>query len=219
MGLFDYEKLSSVTHPYKRAEDIGVSFLEYMSRNSNWVQDMSQWLNPNDPVVSLLNRNVLKATALREELYFIKCKCYKFDGNYNYFTFVVNEHTIYKRFRIYKTKDESTEYFYKGNTPLNEYIHKINNPNDYRIVLKLFNNENTSLKGIFDNLINNYQYNYYLDWNIRDGMVLEPINIVHYNKRTWIYLLQNHNELNLNLDYKSPSSIAYYDSEFAKKYN
>ena len=75
------------------------------------------------------------------------------------------------------------------------------------------------LKGIFDNLINNYQYNYYLDWNIRDGMVLEPINIVHYNKRTWIYLLQNHNELNLNLDYKSPSSIAYYDSEFAKKYN
>lgn len=219
MGLFDYEKLSSVTHPYKKAEDIGISFLEYMSRNSNWVQDMSQWLNPNDPVVSLLNRNVLKATALREELYFIKCKCYKFDGNYNYFTFVVNEHTIYKRFRIYKTKNESTEYFYKGNTPLNEYIHKINNPNDYRIVLKLFNNENASLKSIFDNLDNNYQYKHYLDWNIRDGMVLEPINVIHYNKRTWIYLLQNHNELNLNLDYKSPSSIAYYDSEFAKKYN
>lgn len=219
MGLFDYENLSSVTHPYKKAEDIGVSFLEYMSKNSNWVQDMSQWLNPNDPVVSLLNRNVLKATALREELYFIKCKCYKFDGNYNYFTFVVNEHTIYKRFRIYKTKDEPTEYFYKGNTPLYEYIHKLNNPNDYRVVLKLFNNENASLKSIFDNLDNDYQYNYYLDWDIRDGMVLEPINIIHYNKRSWIYLLQNHNELNLNLDYKSPSSIAYYDSEFAKKYN
>lgn len=219
MGLFDYEKLSSVTHPYKKAEDIGISFLEYMSRNSNWVQDTSQWLDPNDPVVSLLNRNVLKATALREELYFIKCKCYKFDGNYNYFTFVVNEHTIYKRFRIYKTKDEPTEYFYKGNTPLNEYIHKINNPNDYRIVLKLFNNENASLKSIFDNLDNNYQYKHYLNWNIRDGMVLEPINMIHYNKRSWIYLLQNHNELNLNLDYKSPSSIAYYDREFAKKYN
>lgn len=219
MGLFDYENLSSVTHPYKKAEDIGVSFLEYMSKNSNWVKDTSQWLDPNDPVVSLLNRNVLKATALREELYFIKCKCYKFDGNYNYFTFVVNEHTIYKRFRIYKTKDEPTEYFYKGNTPLYEYIHKLNNPNDYRVVLKLFNNENASLKSIFDNLDNDYQYKHYLDWNIRDGMVLEPINITHHNKRTWIYLLQNHNEINLGLDYKSPSSIAYYDSEFAKKYN
>ena len=85
--------------------------------------------------------------------------------------------------------------------------------------MKLFNNENTSLKSIFENLENDYVYNYYLDWEIRDGMILEPININHFNKRTWLFLLQNHNDINLDLDYKSESSVAYYDGEFAKQYN
>ena len=66
-----------------------------MSRNKNWVDENSQWLHPDDPIVSLLNRTVLKATVLRGEIYFITCKCYKLDGSYNYFTFVVNEYTIF----------------------------------------------------------------------------------------------------------------------------
>lgn len=219
MGLFDYEKLKSEIHPYKKSSDIGTNFLEYMSKNWNWVQENAQWLNPNDPVVSLLNRKVLKATKLREELYFIKCKCYKFDGSFNYFTFVVNEHTIYKRFKIYTSKTETVDYFFKGNTPLNEYIGYLQNPFNYRISIKFFNNESSFLKSVFDNLENNYDYKHYLEWDIRDGMIVKPINITHYNKRTWIYLLQTHNENNMNLDYKSSSSDAYYDDDFAKKYN
>ena len=139
--------------------------------------------------------------------------------SYNYFTFVVNEYTIYKRFRIYKSKTEPIEYFYKGNATLQEYVNYLKTPNNYRITMKLFNNENTSLKSIFENLENDYVYNYYLDWEIRDGMILEPININHFNKRTWLFLLQNHNDINLDLDYKSESSVAYYDGEFAKQYN
>ena len=219
MGLFDYENLKNTIHPYKKASDVGISYLEYMSKNKNWVDENSKWLDPSDPIVSLLNRTVLKATPLRGEIYFITCKCYKLDGSYNYFTFVVNEYTIYKRFRIYKSKTEPIEYFYKGNATLQEYVNYLKTPNNYRITMKLFNNENTSLKSIFENLENDYVYNYYLDWEIRDGMILEPININHFNKRTWLFLLQNHNDINLDLDYKSESSVAYYDGEFAKQYN
>lgn len=219
MGLFDYEHLSSEMHPLKSSSGKESSFIEYMSSNTNWVKENSIWLNKNDPVVTLLNRKVLKATPLREEVYFVKCNCYNLDGSFNIFTFIVNEHTIFKRFRIYKNKTTDVDYFYKGETNLSEYLSYLTD-NNYRITLKLFNNENVDLPKAIDQAYNNTNtYKYYKSWDLKDGMVLEPINIQHYNKRTWIYLLTTHNEENLDIDYKNSNSDAFYNKDFAKRYN
>ena len=217
MGLYDFEHLSTEIFPKKTSTGQKLSVLTVMSNNKNWVKDNAQWLYKEDPIANLFNRTVLKATPLREELYFIKCKCYKKDGSFNYFTFVVNEHTIFKRFRIYKS-DDLSDFYLKGHTSLGEYMSYLNE-NKNKIVIKLFNNETSSLKEVLQNLIGTYQYVHYIDWDFRDGMVVEPINIQHFNKRTWIYLLTINNDDNMMFDYKSASSDAYYDNDFAKKYN
>lgn len=219
MGLFDYERLSSEMYPVKASSGKVSSFIEQMSNNTNWVKENSVWLSKSDPIVSLLNRKVLKATPLREEIYFVKCQCYDLNGNFNIFTFVVNEHTIFKRFRVYKNITTDIDYFYKSETNLTDYLKYLTDTN-YKIALKLFNNEIIDLPKTIDQAYNNTNaYKYYNSWDLRDGMVVEPINIQHYNKRTWIYLLTTHNEENLDIDYKNNNSDAFYDKDFAKKYN
>lgn len=221
MGMFDYEKLSSVLYPVKYSTGEKDTFLEKMSKNSNWIQETSPWLDQSDPVVKLLNRTVLKATPLREEIYFIKCICYNKDNSFNTFTFVVNEHTIFKRFRIYKSKDETIDYFLKGEITLTEFLSHLLDSNNYRITFKTFNNETTTLPEAIDNAyLNTNKFKYYKTWDLVDNCVIKPINIQHFNKRTWIYLLTTHNEYyTLELDYKNSKSDAYYDKDFAVKYN
>lgn len=216
MGLFDFERLKEEKYPVKNSTGSYDSVLDIMSKNTNWVEEITPYVLDIDPVASLLNRKVFKATKLREEIYFIKCRCYNLDNGFNEFVFLVNEHTIYKRFRIYKNDDE---FYYKSELNLQNFIKLLKHP-DYRKVLKLFNNEISDLPDQIEQAYNNTNaYKYYKTWGFRDGMPIEVLNIQHFNKRTWIYLLTTNNTTALDLDYKNTSSDAYFDENFAKKYN
>lgn len=215
MGLHDYERLSSEIYPLKTTAGKERSFLEVMARNTNWLNSVLPYVSKEDPIINLFNRQVFKATKLREELFFVQCKIYNEDDKINDFTFVVNENTIYKRFRIYKEKN-SDQFYNKHELPLNKFIDLMLCYN-CKIDLRLFNNESESLKEIFENV--NRSYEYYKEWKLKNGLLIEPVGIQHYNKRTWIYLLTEYNVENLDLDYKNPKSDAYYDDNFAKKYN
>lgn len=215
MGLHDYEHLSAKIHPVKTTTGKERSYLVAMANNVNWLNSVYPWVLKDDPITDLFNRPVFKATKLREEIFFIKCKLYNIDGDINEFVFVVNEHSIYKRFRIYREKNSSL-FFTNIDTPLNEYIDMIKSCN-YRIDLRLFNNEIENLKLIYRDLPAGYQY--YENYGFRNGSIIEPISIQHYNKRAWIYLLTTNNIIDLDLDYKNSKSDAYYDDKFALKYN
>lgn len=214
MGLHDYEHLSSTIYPSKSSTGEERTFIDVITKNSNWRAEVCPCVYKNDPFADILNRPVFKATKLREELFFIKCQIYNEDNEINEFTFVVNEYSIYKRFRIYK--DDSNMFFTKNEMDLTKYIQHLK-LNDYRISIRLFNNEREELDAILANIPNAYKY--YENWKLKSGNVVKIVGIQHYNKRTWIYLLTENNVENLDLDYKNSKSDAFYDNNFAKKYN
>lgn len=220
MGLYDYEKMHSQEFPVKY-NGAKVSQLEMMSLNKNWLNEVNPYVSSSDPIVKLLNRPVFKATQLREEIYFITCRCYNAESKFNDFTFIVNENTIFKRFRIYKDVSKSDEFFLRGEVNLNEFLTLFNDKN-YRKVFRFFGDEQTKFNEALESIDISIEktYKHYLDYGFTNGMIIEPLNIQHFNKRTWIYLLMTHNTLmNLNLNYKTVGNDAYYDNEFAKKYN
>lgn len=213
MAINDYEYYSNTPSTRKYQDPSGAwvyqNILPTMLRNTGYIAQIKAYFASDNALTNLLNVPMLKATKLREDLHVITTYVYNpTTKKSNYFTFVVNDHSLYKRFKIYESKD-STIFYTKENYSPKEYINKMMNPSSF-VKIKFYQSEWDDLE-----LINSMGgSNNYSKYGFNKSNICNIVGFQSFSKRMWIALLTPEFD-----DYALSTSKGYYTKEYADKYN
>lgn len=190
MGTRDYEELNS--KKYNKTD----SKLVHIAKNTKYLYDWFKYLI-NENVGCKLNRTVFKFTKLREEIIFVKVRLKSPTDNddASYFTgkefcFTVNEESFWNRFLI-SSVSPNGEIYNRFTTNAVKFIQlSMSNP-------KLVGSLRLNILPIEAEAINMYiesssgsDKEKLNELNLVKNAKVEIIGFVHYNKRVWMYLME-----------------------------
>lgn len=213
MAINDYEYYSttksSVYYKNENNEYVTQTKLEALLKNYVYLTQIKQYFSAKDLLSELLNRYVMKTTKLREDIHAITVNTYNVEtSKFNTFTFLVNDRSLYKRFRIYKNSDMN-DYYTKSELSPKKFINKMIQDPNCVVKINFYQFEWDDLKTIKSGIENiNSKFGFY------KSCIGTPIGCETYNKRMWIALLTPDFD-----SYSISGSTSYYNESLDLKYS
>jgi len=210
-----------------------ISKFKKLINNVDFFLPIARSLQRNKPT-NIFNDNIFKVTKLREDIYFIKVSIKQLDKPRIDTILAVNDRTFWKRFTVRyinpvtneETRLSAKDFNFSAADLINNCV---NNPSNFSIKMYYIYNEK-------ERQITYFTSKYYDVENPKDNesfidpeiAVVEFIGVTHYNKRTWLAILDGSGiKYTASIDdpnlgsYKTENSNTYYagdESEICMAY-
>lgn len=164
---------------------------------------------------AIINRNIFKATKLREDIHAITIRIYnpKEDISNDIMIFV-NDKSIWKRFNYYKDESLCNIYTKKDFPFPSKFIkHLKNSATSNNLIYIKFTLEELDL---IKQVISVYPQQASLGLGTSLTIPVKIIDVESHNKHLWEFVLPK--DMNLG-NHTNPTSNMYYDEKFANSYN
>lgn len=202
-----------------------ISKFSKLISNSKFFIPIARSLRRNKPT-NIFNDNIFKVTKLREDIYFIKVSIKQQDKPRINTILAVNDRTFWKRFTIKytdpitneETKLSAKDFDYSASNIITDCI---NNPSNFSIKMCYIYDEKTRQIKYF-----NTNYSEIEDPKDNESFInpeiaiVEFIGMVHYNKRTWLAILDGGGISYVDVaddpkleSYKTENSNTYYTGD------